>query len=189
MDIMDGHFVPNITMGAPVIKCVRKSIGNAFMDCHMMVSNPEQWVDDFADAGGDLYCFHIEATKDAPALIDQIHKAGMKAGVAIKPNTPASAVYDIAEKVDMVLVMTVEPGFGGQSFREECMPKVADLRKRFPNLDIEVDGGLGKETIEAAAKAGSNVIVSGSQVFKAENPAELIKLMRDTVNREQAKLK
>ncbi|KAJ1898225.1 hypothetical protein LPJ66_002882 [Kickxella alabastrina] len=181
MDVMDGHFVPNLTLGAPIIKCLRPHT-KGFLDCHLMVSNPEQWVDDFASAGADLFCFHIEATKDASALIDDIHAKGMKAGMAIKPDTPVDAVYEFAEKLDQVLVMTVEPGFGGQSFMPACMDKVRELRKRYPNLDIEVDGGLDLENIEMAAKAGANVIVAGSSIFKAKSPEAVISLFRKTVN-------
>ncbi|KAK9380708.1 Ribulose-phosphate 3-epimerase-like protein [Kockiozyma suomiensis] len=187
IDIMDGHFVPNLTIGAPVVTCIRGAIpkGDSFFDCHMMVSKPEQWVDDFAKAGGDQYCFHFEATSDPNALIDQIHAAGMRAGCAIKPKTPASAVFDLVPKLDMVLVMTVEPGFGGQKFMHDCMPKVEELRSKFPDLDIEVDGGLSAATIDVAADAGANVIVAGTGVFQAKDPREAIALLRDTVNKAQ----
>lgn len=182
LDVMDGHFVPNITWGAPVIKSLRKHT-TAFFDCHMMVAKPEQWVSDIADAGGDQFTFHLEATQDPMALIQQIRDAKMKVGVAIKPNTPVEAVLPFVEHVDMVLVMTVEPGFGGQSFMPEMMPKVSTLRAAFPSLDIEVDGGLGPATIDIAAKAGANMIVAGSSVFKAENPALAILEMRNSVER------
>ncbi|KAF9296366.1 RIBULOSE-phosphate 3-epimerase [Mortierella antarctica] len=184
MDVMDGHFVPNITIGAPVISCLTKHL-DAFLDCHMMVSHPEKWVDDFAKAGASLYCFHIEATKDASALIDQIHAAGMKAGVAVKPKTPISTVMDLGDKMDMCLVMTVEPGFGGQRLMAECMPKVAELRARYPNLDIEVDGGIARENIDAAAQAGANVIVAGTSIFKADDISGTIESFRTTVNIQQ----
>lgn len=182
LDVMDGHFVPNITWGAPVIKSLRKHT-TAFFDCHMMVSKPEQWVSDIADAGGDQFTFHVEATEDPMALIQQIRDAKMKVGVAIKPNTPVEAVLPYVEHVDMVLVMTVEPGFGGQSFMPDMMPKVSAMRAAFPALDIEVDGGLGPSTIDIAAKAGANMIVAGSSVFKAENPALAILEMRNSVER------
>lgn len=182
LDVMDGHFVPNITWGAPVIKSLRPHT-SAFFDCHMMVSKPEQWVSDIADAGGDQFTFHLEATSDPLALIAQIRAAGMKVGVALKPGTPVEQVLPIVDQVDMVLVMTVEPGFGGQSFMEDMMPKVAALRKAFPELDIEVDGGLGPSTIDAAAKAGANMIVAGSSVFKASNPAVVIMGMRNSVEK------
>ncbi|CAM0137281.1 unnamed protein product [Umbelopsis sp. WA50703] len=159
------------------------------LDCHMMVAKPEQWVDDIAKAGGQMYTFHIETTHEPVKLIKQIHAAGMKAGVAIKPKTPADSVIgEIAELADMVLVMTVEPGFGGQRFMAECMPKVELLRSKYPHLDIEVDGGLSLETIDASADAGANVIVAGTGVFKAEDPSQVISTFRQKVNTAQAKL-
>eukprot|EP00127_Corallochytrium_limacisporum_P007193 Clim_evm66s243 gene=Clim_evmTU66s243 len=181
LDVMDGHFVPNITFGAPVIKCLRKNIPNAFFDCHMMVSEPEKWVADIADAGADQFTFHLEATKDPGALIRQIKDAGMKVGIGIKPGTPVEDILPYADGADMLLVMTVEPGFGGQSFMEDMMPKVSTLRQKYPTKDIEVDGGLGPSTIDAAAKAGANMIVAGSSVYKVDDPTDVIKLMRESV--------
>ncbi|ORY06829.1 Ribulose-phosphate 3-epimerase [Basidiobolus meristosporus CBS 931.73] len=181
MDVMDGHFVPNLTLGAPIIKSLRKHT-KAFLDCHLMVSHPEQWVEDFANAGADMFTFHIEATQDAPALIESVRKTGMKVGIALKPKTPASAVLDLADKVDMILVMTVEPGFGGQSFMADMMPKVQEIRQKYPNLDIQVDGGLALDTIDQAAKAGANVIVAGTAIFKAESPKDTIALLRKAVD-------
>ncbi|KAJ1727108.1 RIBULOSE-phosphate 3-epimerase [Coemansia biformis] len=180
MDVMDGHFVPNLTLGAPIIKCLRPRT-KGFLDCHLMVSRPEQWVDDFADAGADLLCFHYEATEDAAALIDKIHAKGMKAGMAIKPKTPVDVVFEFAPALDQVLIMTVEPGFGGQAFMAECMSKVSELRARFPDLDIQVDGGLAPDNIEVAARAGANVIVAGSSIFKAPSPEAVITLFRKAV--------
>ncbi|RPD81929.1 Ribulose-phosphate 3-epimerase [Lentinus tigrinus ALCF2SS1-7] len=189
MDVMDGHFVPNITMGAPILSCVSKGVPGIFMDCHMMVSNPEKWVDDIADAGGSLYCFHLEATSDPLTIIDHIHERKMKAGVAISPDTPSTAVTDeIAEAADMLLVMTVYPGRGGQKFLERCVPKVAELRARFPDKDIEVDGGVGPKTIDVCADAGSNVIVAGTAIFHAPQPEEVIALLKSTVDTAQAKI-
>lgn len=182
LDVMDGHFVPNISWGPPVIKSLRPHT-KAFFDCHMMVSKPEQWVSDIADAGGDQFTFHLEATQDPLALIQQIRDAGMKVGVAVKPGTPIEEVFPLVDKVDMVLVMTVEPGFGGQKFMVDMMPKVETLRAKFPTLDIEVDGGLGPSTIDAAAKAGANMIVAGSSVFKADDPAAVILQMRHSVEK------
>ncbi|KAF8078729.1 Ribulose-phosphate 3-epimerase [Lyophyllum atratum] len=188
MDVMDGHFVPNITMGAPILSCVHKGVPGIFMDCHMMVSQPEKWVNDIADAGGALYCFHLEATTEPVSLIRAIHNRNMKAGVAISPDTPSTAITDeIADAADMLLVMTVYPGRGGQKFLERCVPKVAELRARFPNKDIEVDGGVGPKTIDACAQAGSNVIVAGTAIFGAEDPAKVIATLRSTVDAEQAK--
>ncbi|KAH7104569.1 ribulose-5-phosphate 3-epimerase [Auriculariales sp. MPI-PUGE-AT-0066] len=184
MDVMDGHFVPNITMGAPILSCVKKSIPDIFMDCHMMVAEPEKWVDDIAAAGGALYCFHIEATSEPIALIEQIHAKGMKAGVAISPDTLSTAITDeIAAAADMLLVMTVYPGRGGQKFLERCVPKVAELRQRFPNKDIEVDGGVGPSTIDQCAHAGSNVIVAGTAIFNAQDPEAVISALKATVDK------
>ena len=184
LDVMDGHFVPNLSWGPPVIKCLRKSVPNAFFDVHMMVSEPEKWVKDVADAGGNSFTFQIEATSDPDALISQIKNAGMKVGFAIKPKTPVDdAVLALATKVDMVLVMTVEPGFGGQSFMPDMMPKVSTLRTAFPALDIQVDGGLGPTTIDAAASAGANMIVAGSSIFKASDPADVISTMKSSVEK------
>ena len=180
LDVMDGHFVPNITWGAPVIKCLRKHT-TAFFDVHMMVSEPEKWVKDIADAGGDQFTFHLEATEAPEQLIQQIRDAGMKVGCAIKPGTPVEKILPYASMVDMVLIMTVEPGFGGQKFMLDMMPKVATVRQAFPVLDIEVDGGLGPTTIEAAAKAGANMIVAGSSVFKAPDQTQVIQHMRGVV--------
>ncbi|KAF0696928.1 Aste57867_12347 [Aphanomyces stellatus] len=180
LDVMDGHFVPNITWGAPVIKSLRQHT-KAFFDVHMMVSEPEKWVDDIKDAGGDQFTFHLESTKNPEALIQQIRATGMKVGVALKPGTAVESVLPLVHLVDMVLIMTVEPGFGGQSFMADMMPKVSFLREKFPTLDIEVDGGLGPSTIDAAAKAGANMIVAGSSVFKAAVPADVIQLMRRSV--------
>lgn len=187
IDVMDGHFVPNMTIGAPVVTSIRKALpkGESFFDCHMMVSNPEQWVDDFAKAGCDMYCFHYEAAKHAGALVRKIHDTGMKAGCAIKPNTPADSLYDVADHLDMALVMTVEPGFGGQSFKKECLPKVEALRQRYPQLNIEVDGGVSPDTIDACADAGANVIVAGTAIFKAKDPADVIRTLRESVDKRQ----
>jgi len=189
MDVMDGHFVPNITMGAPILACVSKGVPGIFMDCHMMVAQPEKWVNDIADAGGALYCFHLEATSDPLTLIKSIHDRNMKAGVAISPDTPSTAITDeIAQAADMLLVMTVYPGRGGQKFLERCVPKVAELRARFPDKDLEVDGGVGPKTIAACADAGSNVIVAGTAIFGAENPEGVISSLKSAVNAAQAKL-
>ncbi|KIM48306.1 hypothetical protein M413DRAFT_440022 [Hebeloma cylindrosporum] len=159
------------------------------MDCHMMVAQPEKWVDDIADAGGAMYCFHLEATDNPIALIDKIHKRSMKAGVAISPDTPSTAITDeVANAADMLLVMTVYPGRGGQKFLDRCVPKVAELRARFPEKDIEVDGGVGPKTIGACADAGSNVIVAGTAIFGAENPSQVIQDLKVAVNTAQAKL-
>jgi len=182
LDIMDGHFVPNLTFGAPVVKCLAKHT-DAFLDCHLMVTNPGDYVEPLKDAGAHMFTFHIEVDEDAAVLCDRARAAGMKAGVALKPGTPAEAVHAICDagKVDMVLVMTVEPGFGGQKFQPEMMPKVKALRERYPHIDIQVDGGLGPATIEAAATAGANVIVAGSSVFGSDDVPKAIAVLKDAV--------
>lgn len=191
IDVMDGNFVPNISLGMPVITSLRKAIPkeyNAkkenlkFFDCHMMVLEPEKWVEEIAKAGGDQYTFHYESTKDPLSLIKLIKKNGLKAACAVKPATEVEKLYELAPLLDMILVMTVEPGFGGQKFMAGMMPKVEKLRKKFPNLNIQVDGGLGKETIKPAAEAGANVIVAGTSCFTAPEPTTFIQFLKDQVN-------
>ncbi|VUC27108.1 unnamed protein product [Clonostachys rosea] len=232
VDIMDGHFVPNITFGAPVVAKIRSHVdkptenhGRGTFDCHMMIAEfgfvvltnwlvqstvkPKKWVKEFKKAGCDLYCFHYEAAfssaaespeqntdeKTSPkALIRYIHDQGILAGIAIKPDTPVDVLWEILEnpeekeRPDMVLVMTVHPGFGGQKFMASELPKVQELRKRYPELNIEVDGGLGPGTIDQAADAGANVIVAGSAVFGAKDPSEVIALLRKSVDERSQKL-
>jgi len=185
LDVMDGHFVPNLTFGAPVVKCLRNKMKDVFFDMHMMVAKPEQWVNDVADAGADQYTFHIEATQNPGDLCRKIREAGMKVGVGVKPMTDINVVVDWVDQdlVDMVLVMTVEPGFGGQSFMQDMMSKVSFIRGKYPTLDIEVDGGVGPTTIEECAKAGANMIVSGTAIVKNPDPAKVIAQMREVVNR------
>ncbi|XP_022955530.1 ribulose-phosphate 3-epimerase, cytoplasmic isoform-like isoform X1 [Cucurbita moschata] len=188
MDIMDGHFVPNLTIGAPVIESLRKHT-KAYLDCHLMVTNPLDYVEPLAKAGASGFTFHVEVSKDNwQQLIQEIKSKGMKAGVALKPGTPIEEVYALVESenpVEMVLVMTVEPGFGGQKFMTETMDKVRKLRQKYPSLDIEVDGGLGPSTIDAAASAGANCIVAGSSVFGAPEPSEVISVLRKSVEEAQ----
>ncbi|KAK4049551.1 RIBULOSE-phosphate 3-epimerase [Microbotryomycetes sp. JL201] len=186
MDVMDGHFVPNITMGPPILASVYKAIPDVFMDCHMMVADPKRWVKDVAEAGGKSYTFHIEALADpenAHEIVDLIHEHGMRAAVAISPDTPSSAISDrLGESVDMLLVMTVVPGKGGQKFMASCVPKVAELRARFPTKDIQVDGGVGPSTVGHCACAGSNVLVAGTALFGAEDPQAVMKGMKEAVD-------
>jgi len=186
LDVMDGHFVPNLTFGAPVVKCLRNKMADVFFDMHMMVAKPEQWVADVADAGADQYTFHIEATQNPGALCRQIREAGMKVGIGVKPGTEINTVVEWVDEglVDMVLVMTVEPGFGGQSFMADMMSKVSAMRTKYPSLDIEVDGGVGPKTIEHCAKAGANMIVSGTAIVRNPEPSQVITQMRNIVNKE-----
>lgn len=177
LDIMDGHFVPNITFGAPVIKCVRKYTDKPF-DVHLMITDPLKYIDDFADAGADIITFHIECDSDIDKTIEKIKSRGIKAGLVIKPKTPAEAVFEYLDKIDLVLVMTVEPGFGGQSFMADMMPKVKAIRdeanRRGLDITIEADGGIGEATIEQCADAGVDVCVAGTAVFRAEDAAKAI---------------
>lgn len=183
VDIMDGHFVPNISFGPDIVKQLRKDVPkeSIFFDCHMMVSDPLRWIQPMADAGGDQYTFHYESTQNHQLVIKAIREAGLKVGLAIKPGTPVEAVFPLADQVDMILVMTVEPGFGGQKFMADMMPKVKLLRQKYPDLNIEVDGGLGLDTVQQAAEAGANVIVAGTSVYKAESPSTVIKQLRAAV--------
>ncbi|XP_077584917.1 ribulose-phosphate 3-epimerase [Stigmatopora nigra] len=182
LDVMDGHFVPNITFGHPMVECLRKSLGKEpFFDMHMMVSRPEQWVKPMAAAGANQYTFHLEATNNPGNLIKEIRQSGMKVGLAIKPGTSVEMLAPWAGQIDMALVMTVEPGFGGQKFMEDMMPKVRDLRRDFPSLDIEVDGGVGPNSIHKCAEAGANMIVSGSAIIGSDDPRSVIALLRDAV--------
>lgn len=188
MDIMDGHFVPNLTIGAPVIESLRKHT-TAYLDCHLMVTNPLDYVDPMGKAGASGFTFHVEVSKENwEELVQKIKAKGMRPGVALKPGTPIEEVYPLIEgenPVEMVLVMTVEPGFGGQKFMPEMMEKVRVLRKKYPSLDIEVDGGLGPSTIDVAASAGANCIVAGSSVFGASEPGQVISLLRKSVEEAQ----
>ncbi|KAF6266665.1 Ribulose-phosphate 3-epimerase-like protein [Scenedesmus sp. NREL 46B-D3] len=191
IDVMDGHFVPNLTIGAPVVQSLRKH-STAFFDCHLMVTNPQQWIKDFAKAGADMFTFHLEAVADAaqlsaseahPAVVqaaEQVRAAGMKVGVALKPDTPAELLLPYLQQglLDMVLVLTVQPGFGGQKFMPDAVQKCSGLRQQFPELLIEVDGGITAETAAAAAAAGANVFVAGSAIFGAAEPAQVMQQMR-----------
>ena len=177
IDVMDGHFVPNITLGAPIVKCIRKSSTLPF-DVHLMISDPYKYIPDFVNAGSDIITFHAEADSDIEKTIDLILASGKKAGLSVKPKTPVEAVYPYLDKLSMVLVMTVEPGFGGQAFMEDMMPKVSAVRseidRRGLDVDIQVDGGINKDTISIAAKAGANVFVSGNAIFSSDDAEKTI---------------
>lgn len=183
LDVMDGHFVPNLTFGHPVVKCLRQQINKAFFDMHMMVAKPEMWVENMADAGANQYTFHIEATDNPGGLIRKIKESGMKAGIGVKPMTDIDEIMPFIDLVDMVLIMTVEPGFGGQKFMRDMLPKVKLIRQKFPLIDIEVDGGVGPDNVELCAAAGANLIVSGTAVTGSTNPKETIALMRQIADK------
>lgn len=178
LDVMDGHFVPNISIGAPVIKAM-KGVCTIPFDVHLMISNPLDYIDDFVDAGADIITFHTECDSDIDKTIDKIISNGCKAALAVKPNTPIDEVYPYLDRLSMVLVMTVEPGFGGQSFMEGTMPKIKALRKKCPDIDIQVDGGINLETVKIAGRAGANVFVAGSAVFKSDDPAKTIGALKE----------
>lgn len=175
VDVMDGHFVPNITIGAPIVSKIRTKLP---LDCHLMILKPERFFEDFAKAGASIITVHQEACPHLHRNIQRIHELGVKAGVALNPATPLDIIVEILDDVDLVLLMTVNPGFGGQQFIESVLPKIARLRKLKPKLDIEVDGGINAETARKVCAAGANVLVSGSYIFGAEDRSRAIKSLR-----------
>lgn len=165
IDVMDGIFVPNLSFGACVYKCIREH-SNLFFDVHLMITKPERYIEDFAKAGADMITFHIEATEKAEECIDLIHSLGKKAGIAINPETPIDAVLDYIEKADMILVMSVHPGYGGQKYIDEVNDKIKNLRKICgEDYLIEVDGGIKASNVKSVLDCGANVIVAGSAIF------------------------
>lgn len=181
IDVMDGHFVPNLTFGAPVVKCIRKC-SNKIFDCHLMISDPLKYVDDFIKAGADIIDFHIESDSPVDETLDKIIAGGCKAGLAVKPKTPVDTIFPYLDKLSMALIMTVEPGFGGQKFMEDMMQKITALHeecaRRGISIDIQVDGGISEKTASIAIGAGANVLVAGSAVFGSDDPAATIKALR-----------
>ena len=181
LDVMDGSFVNNISFGIPVIAGIRKS-SDIFFDVHLMIDEPIRYVKRFADAGADLITFHYEATNNVKGTIEEIRKCGKKVGLSIKPNTPAEVVYPYLSICDLILVMTVEPGFGGQSIIMPCIDKVKEIRDKADksgiHIDIQVDGGITEENAHLAIKAGANVIVAGSAVFKSPDMKKTISKLR-----------
>lgn len=180
IDVMDGVFVPSISFGMPVIRTIRKATDKVF-DVHLMIVEPERYVKEFADCGADSITFHLEATEDADALIDFIHSLGCKAGMSIKPKTPVEAVGKYIGKLDMLLVMTVEPGFGGQKYIPESTERIRQIRRMADEigheLDIQVDGGITVENVHTALNAGANVIVAGSAIFQGNITENVKKMM------------
>ncbi|MFL0578323.1 ribulose-phosphate 3-epimerase [Dietzia sp. 179-F 9C3 NHS] len=181
VDVMDGHFVPNLTIGAPVAKAIGK-VTDKPMDCHLMIEDPLRWAGDYADAGAYNVTFHVEATDDPRAVADLLHSKGCKAGISIKPNTPVEQYLDLLEHIDLVLVMSVEPGFGGQSFMPDMLDKVRTLRaeidRRGLDVVIQIDGGIDARTIGESAAAGCDVFVAGSAVYGAPDPDAMIETLR-----------
>lgn len=181
IDVMDGSFVPNITIGSPVVKCLRKN-SNAVFDVHLMVEHPENQIEAFAEAGADIITFHVEAARHHHRIIQQIKSAGCKAGIALNPGTSLAMIEEILADVDMVLVMTVNPGFGGQKFIASQLEKIHMLYHTIQdmkfNCDIEVDGGINAETSQLVRNAGANILVAGSAIYGAQDIAAAIKDIR-----------
>ena len=170
IDVMDGHFVPNISIGVPVVQSIRK-VTSAVFDCHLMINNPIDYIDAFVKAGADLISFHVESNSDIKETIKKITSAGKKAALVVKPATPIDVVFPYLKDISMVLIMTVEPGFGGQGFMSEMLPKITALKEEIErqglNVDIQVDGGVDEKTSDLCKKAGANVLVAGSYIFKS----------------------
>lgn len=179
IDVMDGHFVPNITMGPPIIKMIRKCTKLPF-DVHLMISPVEKYIKAFADAGSDIITIHPEATDNLKRAVGTIKSLGKKAGVSLNPKTPISALIDVINDIDLILIMSVNPGFAGQSFMSEVLPKVTELRKMINDkklkIDIEIDGGINFETAQLAVKAGANILVSGTTIFSGSLKDNIQKL-------------
>ncbi len=182
IDVMDGHFVPNITLGPPVIKSLRKT-SNLIFDVHLMIENPEQYIAPFAEAGADIINVHVEACRDLPSVIDKIIAFGKIPAVTIKPETDVDVLAGVLDKVKMVLIMSVNPGFGGQPLMKECLLKVERLshiiKERNLDVEIEIDGGVNLENLEIVLKSGATVIVAGSAIFDSENTYENAKQFVD----------
>ena len=184
IDVMDGHFVPNITVGPMIVKAARK-ITDLPLDVHLMIENPERYIDDFIEAGSDVITVHVETATHLHRLLGVVRDAGIKAGAALNPATPLSSIQHVLHNLDMVVLMTVNPGFGGQSFIPEVLPKIEDLKRMMDQngieVDIEVDGGINVENIAQVARAGANVFVAGNAVFGSQDYAETIALMRENI--------
>lgn len=178
LDVMDGQFVPNISFGIPVISSLRRYT-NIFFDVHLMIVEPERYINEFIDAGADGVCFHVESTKKADECINMIHKRGKKAGIAVSPDTPVTEIESYLDKVDMVLIMSVYPGHGGQKYIPAVNEKITYLREKLgENFNIQVDGGVNMTNIEAVINAGANVIVAGTAVFNDNITDSVRKILR-----------
>jgi ribulose-phosphate 3-epimerase len=181
VDVMDAHFVPNLTLGLPVVQAIQ-AVSPVPLDCHLMIDDPERWAPGYAESGARNVTVHAEACTDPRAVARDIRAAGALAGLALKPDTPLEAWLDVLPEFDTLLVMTVEPGFGGQSFRPEVLPKVREARRLVQaghlQLFLEVDGGINADTIEQAAAAGADVFVAGSAVYGADDPGKAIAALR-----------
>lgn len=178
LDVMDGHFVPNISFGVPVIASLRKHT-SLFLDTHLMIQEPKRYAEAFAMAGCDLITFHIEVTDEPVAVVEHIHGLGVAAGVSLNPTTPVSAVESVLDRVELVLVMSVWPGFGGQSFIADVLPKVRELRRLLrPDQRLEIDGGIDAKTIPLAAEAGADTFVAGTAIFGQPDPPAAMQRLR-----------
>ena len=177
VDVMDGMFVPNITIGIPVVKSIRPTT-QLPLDVHLMIVEPVRYVEQFCDAGADWLTFHVECADDPERVLRAIEESGAKPGMALKPATPAEALYPYGERLHCVTVMTVEPGFGGQKLMEAPLEKIRQLKERFPHLVVEVDGGVNEETAPLVRQAGADLLVAGTAVFQAERPAEAMARLR-----------
>ncbi len=175
IDVMDGHFVPNISIGADVVKSIQTSRPKHL---HLMIEHPEKYLEIFAKTGVDTIIVHAEVCEDIPVMIEKIKALGCRVGVALKPRTPLAALGTSLDEIDLVLIMTVEPGFGGQTFLEETLPKIRELRDLKPDLDIEVDGGINEKTASKAIEAGANILVSGSYIFQVKNRQKAIESLK-----------
>lgn len=186
VDVMDGHFVPNITIGPPVVKSLRKKSSLVF-DVHLMIENPELYIKDFAESGADIITVHAEATNHLHRLIQMIKSEGKKAGVALNPATPVNVIEHVIDDLDMVLVMSVNPGFGGQKFIEQAYEKIARVRRLIDDkklqADLQVDGGVGPDNIGRVVESGANVIVAGSAVFNSKDIPGTVKLLKEAGRR------
>lgn len=177
LDVMDGHFVPNMSFAMPVIKSLRK-VSDLFFDTHLMITDPLRYIKDFSDAGSDMITFHIECDSDIDETIAAIKKENKKCGISIKPKTPVSALIPYLDKIDSVLVMSVEPGFGGQKFMPEVLPKIEEIRALKPDIMISVDGGIDDKTAPLVKKAGADTLVAGSYYFKASDKKEAVRILK-----------
>jgi ribulose-phosphate 3-epimerase len=185
LDSMDGRFVPNLTWGPKIVADLRKVTRLPF-DCHLMIAEPERYVDEFRKAGADIITFHYEATPHAHRLLTHLRSIGARAGIAINPQTPVAMLVDLVEEIDQVLVMSVNPGFGGQTFIERALVKLREARAlidaRNPACDLEIDGGIGRANIERAVEAGATMLVAGSSVFNAGDPPAVLRDMRARID-------
>ena len=183
VDVMDNHFVPNLTIGAPVVEALSRATSTP-LDCHLMIEDPDRWAPEYVEAGAGSVTFHVEAATAPVRLARELRAKGARAGMGLRPATPIEPYEDLLPELDMLLVMTVEPGFGGQSFLDMCVPKIKRTRELIARngleLWLQVDGGISLDTVEQCAEAGADVFVAGSAVFRADDPEKMIDALRST---------